>query len=173
MKIPTEVEKEALQRLYFACRALLRENIMKDIRVQKSFEEVMIGFLGEDAWRPTHITRAALNELSNKSHKNVQRAHGILEDRMDRYKRTMLILSGDEKHFDEWYKFYVENDVTILITRKEHAYNVKFTKQELIEIPQSLNLFGSTGFSFRFKKGSELDWVKTTLKEIKHDAVRS
>lgn len=173
MKIPNEAEKEALQRLYFACRALLRENIMKDIRVQKSFEEVMIGFLGEDAWRPTHITRNALNELSNKSHKNVQRAHGILDNRMDRYKRTMLILNGEEKPFDEWYKFYVENDVTILITRKEHAYNVKFTEHELIKIPDELSLFGSTGFSFRFKKGAELDWVKSTLKEIKHDPNRS
>jgi len=161
MKVPSEIEKENLQRLYLACRGLLQAKIAKDIRIQKSLEETMYGFLGEDSWRPTHITRTAIIEILNGSYRNVQRAHGILNDRLDRYTRTMTILNGDEKSFDEWYDFYVKNDATILITRKEHAYNVKFIEEELIKIPQELDLFGSVGFSFRFRKGNELAWVKT------------
>lgn len=165
MKLPSEIEKENLQRLYTACRGLLQAKIAKDIRIQKSLEETMYGFLGEDSWRPTHITKAALHEALNGSHRNIQRAHGILDDRLDRYKRTMFILNGDEKPFDEWYKFYIENDATILITRKEHSYNIKFTREELIEIPQHLELFGSVGFSFRFRKGSELKWIKSVIEK--------
>jgi hypothetical protein len=161
VKIPTEIEKENLQKLYLACRGLLQTKIAKDIRIQKSLEETMYGFLGEDSWRPTHITKAAINEILNGSYRNVQRAHGILENKLDRYTRTMSILNGDEKSFDEWYSFYIQHDATVLITRKEHSYNIKFTKEELIEIPQELNLFGSVGFSFRFRKGNELKWVKS------------
>lgn len=163
MKFPTEFEKENLQRLYIACRSLLIAKIGTNISVQKSFEEMLYGYLGEDSWRPTHITNDALKELSNCSTKNVQRAHGILQDRLDRYERTMSILKNNEKSFDEWWDIYIKNDATILLTRKEHSLNMKFLKEKLIEIPQNLNLFGSSGFSFKFRKRNELSWIKSEL----------
>ena len=41
MKLPSEIEKENLQRLYTTCRGLLQAKIAKDIRIQKSLEETM------------------------------------------------------------------------------------------------------------------------------------
>ena len=157
---PTKLEKEKLQNLYKACRGLLEAGIGTQVSVQKSFEEMLYGFLGEDSWRPTHITWDAIKEGCKGSSKNLQRAHGILADRLDRYERTMIILRGDEKPFNEWWKFYVQNDATVLITRKEHASGKKFESKDLIEIPIIRRLFGSSGFSFKFRKKAEVAWLK-------------
>lgn len=165
MKTPNKREVESLQKLYLACRGLLRAGIGTEVSVQKSFEEMLYGFLGEDSWRPTHITPEAAREGVNGSHRNIQRAHGVLTGRLDRYDRTMNILRGDEKSFEEWWKMYVENDATILLTRKEHGSGKRFTEGELITIPPGLNLFGSRGFSFKFRKKKEVAWLRTVIRD--------
>lgn len=168
MKKPTKSEKQNLQKLYLACRGLLTAGVGTPICVQKSFEEMLYGYLGEDSWRPTHITYKAALEGLNGTVRNLQRAHGIIEGRLDRYDRTMKILGGDEKSFDEWWQFYVENDATVILTRKEHGAGTRFTRSELIEVPASKNLFGSRGFSFKFRKKNEVAWLSEVVGAMNH-----
>lgn len=170
-KIPTDFEKQTLQHLYLSYRNLLNTNISTEIRIQKSFEEILYGFIGEDSWRPSHITPNAISEAITGSYKNLQRAHGILPTRMDRKIRTMSILKGPEQSFDSWFKFYTDNDSTILVTKKEHSSNNKFTTDQLIEIPQNLKLFGSVGFSFNFRPKHELSWLKSQLQNTQNQVI--
>lgn len=165
---PTSKEKDALQELYIACRALLRAEISGKIFVQKSFEEMMYGFLGEHAWRPTHTSVEALKEISCGNSKNIQRAHGVLDGRLDRHERTMQILLGPESHFDSWWSFYRFHDSTIFITKNEHSAEKKFQLKELIELPPpETGMFASSGFSFRMRKKFEIEWAKSTLEKLK------
>jgi hypothetical protein len=76
-------------------------------------------------------------------------------------------LLGEQKEFDEWWKFYIEHDYTVLITREEHALNKKFTYEELVPLPLETDLFKRGGFSFRFRKKHEMKWAKQKLEEIK------
>lgn len=80
---------------------------------------------------------------------------------MDRNERTLMLLCGPELEFDSWWKIWTENDATVLVTREEHIVNEKFTADDVIAIPADLNLFGTGGFSFKFRKKSELSWLKT------------
>jgi hypothetical protein len=164
---PTKNEKQALQELYVACRALLKGEVSGKIFVQKSFEEMMYGFLGEYAWRPTHASLEALKEVAQGNCKNVQRAHGIVENRLDRYDRTMKILLDEEQPFDSWWTFYRIHDSTILITKNEHSTCKKFKLDELIELPNpESGMFVSSGFSFRMRKKLEVQWAKLTLEKL-------
>lgn len=164
---PTQEEKDGLQGLYLACRGLLQGNVSGKIFVQKSFEEMLYGFLGEYAWRPTHASVEALREVTQRNVKNIQRAHGILEGHLDRYERTMQILLGPAQEFDDWWKYYRFHDTTVLITRQEHSKNKKFVIQELVELPEhSTGLFASSGFSFKVRKNFEIKWAKSTLEKL-------
>ena len=126
----------------------------------------MSGFLLEDNWRPTHISMDALSEIVNGSHTNIQRAHGVVGDRIDRFVRTITILTDEEKPFDEWWKFYKAHDETVLITKDEHASNKRFSFEELVEIPKHEMIFTRSGFSFKFTKKRELAWSKSTLEKL-------
>lgn len=164
---PTQDEKEGLQGLYLACRGLVHGNVSGKIFVQKSFEEMLFGYLGPHAWRPTHASVDALREVSQGSVKNVQRAHGVVEGRLDRYDRTMQILLGPEQQFDDWWKFYKQHDATVLITRQEHGKNKKFTINELVTLPDhSTDYFATSGFSFKLRKKHEITWAKSTLEKL-------
>ena len=164
---PTSIEKERIQNFYLACRHLLDGGTIPPICVQRSFEEAMSGFMMEETWRPTHISHEALSEVVNGTHTNIQRAHGVVGDRLDRYDRTIEVLSGPEKEFDAWWEFYKKHDTTVLITKSEHAINKKFTFDSLVPVPQDGDLFKRGGFSFRFRKKHELKWAKLTLAELK------
>lgn len=120
----------------------------------------------EETWRPTHISFSALQEIVNGTHTNIQRAHGVVGDRLDRYDRTISVLSGHEKKFDEWWEFYKNHDTTVLITKIEHSLDKKFTFEELVPLPQETDLFKRGGFSFRFRKKHELKWAKSTLEKL-------
>jgi hypothetical protein len=163
---PTKSEKEKLQRFYLASRSLIQDNIVPDVCVQRSFEEAIAGFQGEDVWRPTHISILACDEAVNGSIKNIQRAHGVVGDRLDRYDRTLTILKGEEQDFDSWWKFWREHDATVLITKKEHSSNVRFAYDDLIPLPDpSLRMFVRSGFSFKMRKKFEIKWIQTVLEE--------
>jgi hypothetical protein len=161
VRTPTPEEKQILQKFYVASRSLLASGVSAPISIQRSFEEAMAGYLGEEVWRPTHISPAAAYETLHVSHRNIQRAHGIIEGRLDRYERTIAVLTGHEKDFDEWLSFWLSHDKTILITREEHGVNKKFAASDLIEIPTEKNLFLRGGFSFKYRKKAEGAWLKT------------
>jgi hypothetical protein len=161
---PTQFEKESFQLFYLACRRLYSQNIVYKVAAQKAFEEAMHGFLREDSWRPTHISRSAAVEAVNGNSKCIQRAHGVIEGRLDRYDRTINLLEGFEMPFDEWWKFYKEHDTTVMITRTEHGSNKKFKLEELIELPnRDLGLFTTSGFGFKMRKKKELVWLRQYL----------
>lgn len=153
--------KKKLQQFYVSCRDLISSNIVPDICVQRSFDEVICGHRGEDSWRPSHITHEAARRLAEGNTQGIQRAHGIMEGRMDRNERTMMLLTGSELEFDAWWKIWTEHDATVLVTREEHITNQKFGHDDVISIPTELNLFGTGGFSFKFRKKSEISWLKS------------
>lgn len=166
LRKPSESEKEALQTFYLSCRNLLDGGIIPPICVQRAFEEVVGGFTMEDTWRPTHISLSALKEAAEGNYTSIQRAHGILENRLDRFVRTIKVLRDPEVNFEGWWDFYINHDTTILITREEHSLNKSFDIKDLIPVPQDTDLFKRGGFSFRFRKKHELKWAKSTLEKL-------
>ena len=129
--------------------------------VQKSFEELVYSVIAVDSWRPTHVTPEAVREYVEGSSKNLQRAHGVLGDRLGRYERTMMLLEGDELPFYAWWRFFTEHDKTVLITRKEHGSGRKFTEDELISLPAwEQGMFENSGFSVRIRKRTEGVWLQ-------------
>lgn len=160
---PTHEEKEKLQKFYLATRNLLQDKIVPETCVQRSFEEAIAGFQGDATWRPTHISHAALREIVEGSYRNVQRAHGVVGDRLDRHARTLKILRCEMMEFDEWWKFWLDNDVTVLITKFEHASGKKFSYEELVPLPpREEGMFLNSGFSFKLRKKVEMVWLKNT-----------
>ena len=129
--------------------------------IQKSFEDLINGVMSKDSWRPTHISFSAKEEILAGNKRGVQRAHGVMADRIDRHKRAEIILTGAEQSFDMWFKFFVDNDKTVLITRKEHNEKTKFNYKDLITLPVwSEDLFENAGFSVKIRKGKECEWLK-------------
>lgn len=158
---PSNIEKEKLQKFYLAARNLLQDRIIPEICVQRSFEEAIAGFQGADTWRPTHISRSAVAEIVTGTYKNVQRAHGVVGKRLDRYDRTLTVLKGEMMEFDAWWEFWQEHDATVLITKSEHASSRKFTFDELVELPdKTLGMFVNSGFSFKLRKKVEMKWLQ-------------
>jgi hypothetical protein len=161
---PTPEEAERLQQFYLATRQLLSGSIMPATPIQRSFEEALAGFLGDETWRPTHISPVALRAAACGEHRRLQRAHGVIVGRLDRHERTLSILRGEEQPFEKWWPFFRANDHTVVITREEHAENRRFSLADLVEIPcDDRMLFTRGGFSFRFRKGVELEWVRSVL----------
>lgn len=154
--------KDKLQQFYLASRDLLNSGVIPSLCVQRSFEEAIAGYMGENCWRPSHVSRAAIKEGVTGTYRNLQRAHGVVEGRLDRFARTIEVLSGEAKDFETWWRFWVYHDRTILITRDEHNENKRFKLDDLIEVPQdSRGLFARGGFSFKMRKKSELAWMRS------------
>lgn len=163
-KNPTDQEKESLQLFYLACRRLFSQKIVSKASAQKSLDDVLCGFLGCEAWRPTHISVNAAKEILSGNSRNTQRAHGALVGRLDRYDRTVQILEGPELPFDQWWKFFREHDATVVITREEHNSGKVFEKQDLIELPhQTDGMFVTSGFSLRIRKSKEIAWLREIM----------
>ena len=157
--LPSEL-KSLLHDHYLNLRKMLPAGVPRR-GVQKSFEELVYSVIAVDSWRPTHVTPEAVREYVEGSSKNLQRAHGVLGDRLGRYERTMLLLEGDELPFDTWWRFFTEHDKTVLITRKEHGSGRKFTEDELISLPAwEKGMFENSGFSVRIRKKTEGVWLQ-------------
>jgi hypothetical protein len=159
--------KDLLQEYFLTMQRMLTAGFSRR-GVQKSFEEMMYSIMGKDSWRPTHISESAITEYVIGSQRNIQRAHGVLPDRIDRIDRTMLILEGDFKTFDEWWNFFTYHDRTILITRKEHAANIKFEKSDLVRLPDwNEDMFRGGGFTVNLRKKTEGVWIRNKYSELK------
>jgi hypothetical protein len=151
--------RNLLQEHYLNLRKMLIAGVPRR-GVQKSFEDLVYSIVGADSWRPTHISPKAVCEYTEGSSKNLQRAHGVLGDRLGRYERTMSLLEGNKLSFDDWWSFFSDHDKTVLITRKEHSSGRKFTEDELIRLPPwERGLFENSGFSVRIRKKTEGVWL--------------
>lgn len=164
---PTQIEKVNLQNFYLSARSLLSSGIVTTWGMQRSFEEMMCGYLGGLTWQPTHTSREAVKAIAENRKRDLQRAHGIIEGKFDRYTRTMQLLQGEELSFDGWYRFYLEHDASVLLTREEHNTKKKFTIEELVELPpKSEGYFSMSGFTFSMRKKVEIAWAHEKLKEL-------
>lgn len=163
----TRQQKILLHDHYLNLRRMLTAGFPKR-GVQKSFEELVYSIVGRNSWRPTHISRKALREYNVGSSRNVQRAHGAVGERLDRYERTMNLLSKyPEQDFDSWWAYFTDHDKTVLITRKEHGSGKRFLWEELIPLPEwDEGLFENSGFSVRVRKKTEGVWLKNTYNRL-------
>ncbi|NDC23690.1 MAG: hypothetical protein EBZ49_06105 [Proteobacteria bacterium] len=161
---PTRLESEALQNFYTSCRRLYSQGIVSKTCAQKSLEEVLCGFLGKHAWRPTHMSWSAAHEAISGNTRNIQRAHGVLDGRLERYDRTLRLLEGPEHPFETWWPFFREHDATVMITRTEHSTGVRFKAPEMIRLPvEDPDMFVTSGFSLRMRKGKEISWLRNLI----------
>jgi hypothetical protein len=157
----TVEQKQSLQEFYLSCRHLLASGLSSEHFVKRSFEEMLAGVRLHEAWRPTHISRSAADEIIAGRKSNVQRAHGVIPGRLDRHARTISLLRGDAKPFDEWWEFFCLHDSTVLVTKREHNEGLT---PSLIELPApEQGLFASHGFKVRIRQTSEIAWLKSTL----------
>ena len=109
-----------IQENYLNMRALWRCPDMPRRGVQKSFEELLYGVLGPDAWRSSHASEgavAAMVEDWDGRAKLINRAHGVLPGSVDRSVRTTAILSGGEEELEVWWPKFVQGDTTVIVTR--------------------------------------------------------
>jgi len=137
--------------------------------VQKSFEELIYSVLGRNSWRPTHISRRAILEYLQNGKNNIQRAHGTLPNRLDRHERTAILLDPTTcpVTFEVWWRFFLEHDKTVLVTRAEHSSGSLLTKSELIDLPDpSEEMFDNAGFSVRLRKTVEGVWLRSKAEEL-------
>ena len=159
--------EKSLHEFYLTCRNLLKQGVPRR-GVQRAFEELIYSIVDKDAWRPTHVSVAALEECVSGNRRAVQRAHGSFENRKDRFVRTLEILEGPELQFKTWSKFFLDHDKTILITRQEHGSGKKFSSSELIPTPAwSEGMFENSGFNVKIRKRVELVWMQKRLSEIR------
>ena len=161
-----DFDPDVLHEFYLMCRKMLRSGIPRR-GVQRGFEELIYSVVGKDSWRPTHVSVEALRACVNGDRRSVQRAHGVLSDRKDRFDRTLDLLEGKEKSFEEWWPEFLHHDKTILITRSEHGSGKKFQKHDLIPTPDwNEGMFENSGFNVRIRKSVELVWMREKLKEV-------
>jgi hypothetical protein len=161
-----QIQAKALHSFYLVCREMIQKGIPRR-GVQRSFEELVYSIVDKNSWRPTHISMNALKECINDNRRAVQRAHGAMGDRKDRFVRTLEILEGPVLKFETWWDFFLHHDKTILITRQEHGSGKKFTEDELIPTPDwEKGMFENSGFNVRIRKRVELVWMKERFEEI-------
>ena len=159
----TESQKTFLQSWYDSCRNALNVHNVNIASVQLSFESVVLSFFPKKgAWRPTHISSAAAEEILKGRKSNIQRAHGALEGRLDRRKRTESILRGPHQAFESWFGFFEEHDKTVLVTKEEHHKQKKvFKESELIKLPDwKEDMFTDGSKSIRLRLSKELKWLR-------------
>ena len=157
----TVEQKQSLQEFYLSCRHLMATGLSSEHFVKRAFEEMIAGVRLHEAWRPTHISRDAAIEAVLGRRSNIQRAHGVLPGRLDRHQRTLALLRGEEKPFDEWWAFFCLHDSTVLLTKREHSDGAT---SDLIELPDpGAGMFASYGFKVRMRQTVEVAWLKSAL----------
>lgn len=157
----TVEQKRSLQEFYLSCRHLMASGLSSEHFVKRAFEEMIAGVRLHEAWRPTHISRNAAIEAVQGRRSNIQRAHGVLPGRLDRHARTLSLLRGEEKPFDEWWEFFCLHDSTVLLTKREHSDG---HPTDLIELPDpEAGMFASYGFKVKMRQTVEVAWLKSAL----------
>jgi hypothetical protein len=161
---PTDEQIPFLQAHYHNCRDLYASCLFSESSIIKLFEALPYSVLGEDAWRPTHITLAAREAILTdwaRRFQSVQRAHGVLPGRVDRHVRTLQILQGPATDWETWWESFVSNDATVLCTRTEHSRGDRWTETELIPLPPpETGLFMTRGFTVRLSARGEGAWLR-------------
>ena len=158
--------KEALHTFYLNMRKLADAGVPRR-GLQRSFEELVYSVVGKESWRPTHITKDALKEYVEGTNKKIQRSHGSFGDRLERFDRTLQLLEGKERKFNDWWGFFMYHDRTVLMTRKEHGAGENPKRENLVKTPDfSMGYFENSGFNARIRKKVEVVWMQSKYNEI-------
>jgi len=115
----------------------------------------------EDHWKVIGITKDALkvffeNNFERKSKMGINRSHF-----QDRYKTFTHLLTHD-LNCDEWWEYYDKHNVTVLATSTENMTNIW---SEVYDVDTNLNLFKSSGFSWKHGK-QEQQFLKETYESM-------
>ena len=152
---------------YLHCRSLAETGLFDRRTLQITFETLPYTLLGPDTWRPTHITREAL-QIGVESWSRplpIQRAHGLL-NRMDRFQRAIELLEGPERTFDEWWELFANHDLTVIVSKREHNSRVEPKIEDLIQIPEGARLFPSAAVGFKTRISQEGVWLFQEWKKL-------
>ena len=136
--------------------------LIRQMRVPTSKRYRMLGELlaaHEDHWQVVGITENALHVFAEHDFKRVSRMGINRSHLVDRVKTYTTMLEGPLMELDTWWKFYRDNDTTILATSSENMSN-GFSK--IYDIDTELGLFKSHGFAWRHKE-PEINFLKETI----------
>ena len=154
-----------IQAHYLNMRALWAHPDLPRSSIQMSFENLLYGVLGPDAWRSSHVSEgavAAMVEDWDGRAKLINRAHGVLPGSVDRSVRTTAILSGGEEELEVWWPKFVQGDTTVIVTRAEHNRRVPLSP--LVAVPSGL--FCNAGKSAACSLFREGVWLSGQYKRI-------
>lgn len=144
--------KEALYHDFLLIRQM-KATTSKKVRM---FSELLAEH--PDHWQVIGITEEALKVFANHDFKRVSRMGLNRSHLVDRHKTYTTMIEGPLMDLEEWYRFYRENDLTIIATSSE---NISGNFSKVYHVDPSLNLFKSSGFSWRHKK-DEIEFLKET-----------
>lgn len=136
--------------------------LIRDMRAPTSKRARMLGellSLCPDTWQVIGITEDALRVFAEHDFKKVSRMGINRSHLVDRHKTYTTMLDGPLMECDEWWKFYRDNDNTILATSSENMTN---TFGKIYDVDTSLGLFKSRGFAWKHNK-EEIKFLKETL----------
>ena len=139
--------------------------LIRQMRAPTSKRYRMLGELfaaHKDHWQVIGITENALRVFAEHDFKRVSRMGINRSHLVDRVKTYTTMLEGPLMEIDEWWKFYRDNDTTILATSSENMSN-GFSKVHNID--PTLGLFKSHGFAWKHKD-PEIQFLKETLDNL-------
>lgn len=99
-----------------------------------------------DNWIVTGVTVEALKVFEQHDFRRVSRMGINRSHLVDRHKTYTQMIDGPEMTADEWWKFYRENDKTILATSSENMSNAF---SDVHSIDTELGLFRTSGFTWK------------------------
>ena len=165
---PSQSAAPGVQAHYLALRSLVGTLPLRPLSL--SLEAVAYGILGPWSWRPTHISHAATVAVVEdwpRRGSRVQRAHGTLPGRVDRWERDRDILTDPEEPLPVWWDRFVAADSTVLLARSEHVPGLSLSPAHLIPLPPPAEgLFLTSGFGVRLRRRGEGDWLRARYTEI-------
>ena len=151
-------------------RVLNNKGAPKNIAdLQRSFDNFFNDCLGEDAWRPVFISRAALARLLEKGKKTtgLNRCHGAIPGaipRAERFRSVLKMISEGTSSDDIWF-FCLHHDMTVLALKSENSKkNWSPGPDELVAIPQpgpgERRLFRAGPRSPEYEQ-EEIEWAQS------------
>ena len=114
-----------------------------------------------DNWRVVGVTKNSLirfkeHDFFRESRMGINRSHIV-----DRNKTFKTMLEGPLMDCDTWWKFYVDNDRTILSTSSENLSKKEGAQSKVYDIDDSIGLFKSRGFSWTHNL-AEVEFLRYT-----------
>lgn len=136
---------------------LLLKKMSIDLKVKKYMLKEFLE-VTESPWRVIGVSKEALTALKQNTYKKkgikLQRAH--INDRDVWYNE---LFNRSFVDCNEWYKFYQDNDKTILALSSE---NKNIRNVQYFPVDPNLNLFKSTRISWSHSK-PEIDFLKNLV----------